>query len=80
MIHTVHGKLLYFTIFSLVANEKWSECSGNHKANKMYNTPVDTAELFTAKCSSMTASRQIKQGIPNIPVKDLEFVNAKEVQ
>jgi hypothetical protein len=46
----------------------------------MYNTPVDTAELFTAKCSSMTAPRQIKQAIPNIPFEDLEFVDTKEVQ
>jgi hypothetical protein len=79
MIHTLYGKLLYFTIFSLVSNEKWSECGGNHKANKMYNTPVDRAELFTAKCSCITAPRQIKQAIPNIPSEDLEVVDAKEV-
>ena len=72
------GKLLYFTIFSLVAHEKWSECSASHKANKMYNRLVDRAELFTAQCSSISAQRQIKQATPNIPFEDFEVVDEKE--
>jgi len=76
MIHPLYGKLLYFTIFSLVANEKWSECSGSHKANKIYNRPVDRAELFTEQCSSISAPRQIKQAIPNTSFEDFEVVDA----
>jgi hypothetical protein len=79
MIHTVYGKLLYFTIFSLAANEKWSECSESSKANKTYNRPVDRAELFTAQCSSISAPRQIKQAIPNIPFEDFKVMDAQKV-
>lgn len=45
----------------------------------MYNRPVDRVELFTAKCSSITAPKQIKQDTPNIPIEDFEVVGAKEV-
>jgi len=45
----------------------------------MYHRPVDRAELFTAKCSSISAPRQIKQAIPNILFKDFEVVDAKEL-
>lgn len=44
----------------------------------MYSRPVGRVELFTAKCSSITAPRQIKQDTPNTPFKDFE-VGAKEV-
>jgi hypothetical protein len=69
----------YYTspYLALLLMKKWSECSGSHKANKMYNRPVDRAELFTAKYNSISALRQIKQAIPNIPFEDFD---AKEVQ
>jgi hypothetical protein len=77
MIHPVQGKLLYFTIFSHVANEKWSECSESHRLKKC--TIDQLTELNFSQHNAVVFWVQIKQAILNITFEDFEVVDAKEV-